>query len=48
MNRLLDDDDLRRELVERGLVRARQFDWPSAAAELEQVYRSVLDEVRPR
>jgi alpha-1,3-rhamnosyl/mannosyltransferase len=48
MNRLLDDDDLGRQMAERGLARARQFDWPSAAEDLELVYRTVLDEVRPR
>jgi alpha-1,3-rhamnosyl/mannosyltransferase len=46
MARLLDDADLRRDLVSLGYQRARRYDWPSAARRLEGVYRSALEEVR--
>jgi alpha-1,3-rhamnosyl/mannosyltransferase len=44
MNRLLEDEELGRQLADKGRARARQFDWPTAAARLEDVYRSVLAE----
>ena len=41
MRRLLADDELRRELCERGLQRAALFSWERVAAETLQVYRQV-------
>jgi glycosyltransferase involved in cell wall biosynthesis len=42
IRRLLDDDQLRRELVRRGRVQAARFSWPEAARQTWQVYRQVL------
>jgi glycosyltransferase involved in cell wall biosynthesis len=39
MERLLGDDELRAELVERGLKRAARFSWQKAALETIEVYR---------
>lgn len=44
MNQLLEDEGLGRRLAELGRARAREFDWPSAATRLEDVYRDVLAE----
>ncbi|MDY7040562.1 MAG: glycosyltransferase, partial [Chloroflexota bacterium] len=35
---VLQDDDLRRRIVQRGLARARQFTWERAARQLLEVY----------
>ena len=40
--RLLSEPELRRELAERGLDRARHFDWGRAAEETVHVYRCAL------
>jgi glycosyltransferase involved in cell wall biosynthesis len=46
--RLIDDDALRAELRERGLTRARRFDWRETARMTLQVYRRVMsDKKRP-
>jgi len=42
--RPLHDDDLRREMVARGLRRARQLTWDRAARNLLSVYREVAAE----
>jgi glycosyltransferase involved in cell wall biosynthesis len=42
--RLIDDDALRADLRERGLRRARRFDWRETARMTLQVYRRVLGE----
>jgi glycosyltransferase involved in cell wall biosynthesis len=42
--RLIDDDALRADLRERGLTRARRFDWRETARMTLQVYRSVLSD----
>ena len=42
LGRLIDDPGLRRELRERGLRRARLFDWRETARMTLQVYRTVL------
>jgi glycosyltransferase involved in cell wall biosynthesis len=42
ISRLIDDPELRRELSQRGLERARQFTWDRTARETIQVYNSVL------
>jgi len=39
--RALHDDDLRREMVARGLRRAREFTWDRAARNLLSVYREL-------
>jgi glycosyltransferase involved in cell wall biosynthesis len=39
--RALHDDDLRREMVAKGLRRAREFTWDRAARNLLSVYREV-------
>jgi glycosyltransferase involved in cell wall biosynthesis len=41
--RLLDDDDLRRELIARGLERAATFTWERSARGLWAVYRNLLE-----
>jgi glycosyltransferase involved in cell wall biosynthesis len=38
MGRVLGDSDLRREMVQRGLARAREFTWERAARQLLKVY----------
>ncbi len=38
---LLRDPECRKKLSEAGLVRARRYDWPRVAAEIENVYRDV-------
>jgi glycosyltransferase involved in cell wall biosynthesis len=47
MRRVLDDPDLRRELSDRGVERARSFGWDRTAQDTLRVYHQVLDE-RPR
>ncbi len=42
--RLIDDDALRATLSERGLRRARRFDWRETARMTLQVYRSVMSD----
>jgi glycosyltransferase involved in cell wall biosynthesis len=42
MMRLLDDDDLRRDLVLRGCERAARFSWERCAAETLAVYQELL------
>lgn len=42
MKRLLNDQDLRTELVSRGLERARLFSWQKAAEKSVEVYQRVL------
>ena len=42
--RLIDDDALRADLRERGLTRARRFDWRDTARMTLQVYRSVVSD----
>jgi glycosyltransferase involved in cell wall biosynthesis len=41
--RLLDDKDLRRQVIDTGLRHARQFTWEAAARATLAVYRSVCD-----
>lgn len=48
MDRMLDDGQLRRRLVQQGYERARRYDWASAAGRLQDVYREVLAEVAAR
>ena len=42
LRQLVDSPGLRRELAERGLVRAAQFSWDRVAAQTEAVYGSVM------
>lgn len=42
MRRLLDDVELRRELTERGLERAKRFDWSAAADLLLEAFRGAI------
>ena len=42
MMRLLNDNDLREELIQRGLERVRAFSWEKMGAETLAVYREVL------
>ncbi len=44
--KIAEDEELRRELSERGLRRASLFTWDQAAAETAKVYREVEREVR--
>ena len=41
ISRLLDDPQLRRELIARGLVRARAFSWPESVKRIRQIYEEV-------
>jgi len=43
MGRLLEDGDLHREMVQRGLARAREFTWERAARQLLAVYERVKE-----
>jgi glycosyltransferase involved in cell wall biosynthesis len=43
MNTLLHNDDLRHDLVTRGLERAKQFSWERTARLTHEVYQKVLD-----
>jgi glycosyltransferase involved in cell wall biosynthesis len=43
LRRVLNDGDLRANLKQRGLRQARKFSWAKTAAELEQVYRSLIE-----
>jgi glycosyltransferase involved in cell wall biosynthesis len=40
---LIQNEDLRRDLIARGHARAALFSWEKAVSETWQVYRSVLD-----
>ncbi|MCK6578022.1 MAG: glycosyltransferase family 4 protein [Anaerolineae bacterium] len=42
LQRVLEDQSLRDQMIARGFSRAAQFSWRSAAAHLRQVYRSLL------
>jgi glycosyltransferase involved in cell wall biosynthesis len=42
LRRVLDDGDLRRDLVAKGLERARQFRWDRAADKTLEVFRRVV------
>ena len=42
---LLDDPQLRRQLIERGFSRAREYSWLRTAEMTENVYRSVVENV---
>ena len=42
MSRLLHDQHLRAELIEKGLSRAASFTWDRTAAQLISIYESVL------
>ena len=44
IHRLLTDDELHRELRQKGLQRASVFSWKRAAAETLAVYRAVRDQ----
>jgi glycosyltransferase involved in cell wall biosynthesis len=44
---LLEECDLRRGMVERGLERARRFTWETSASRMLEVYRQVLSGARP-
>ena len=41
--RLLEDQDLRRQLIDAGLKHSRQFTWEAAAKATLAVYRNVYD-----
>jgi glycosyltransferase involved in cell wall biosynthesis len=43
MERILEDEELRGRLVQRGLERSRQFSWERAARETLQVYRGLVN-----
>ena len=42
LRRLTEDADLRADLTQRGIQRARQFSWEKAVAETWSVYRELL------
>ncbi|MDQ3421452.1 MAG: glycosyltransferase, partial [Acidobacteriota bacterium] len=42
MQRLLDDGELRRDLAERGLERAKRFEWGAAADLLLEAFRGAI------
>jgi glycosyltransferase involved in cell wall biosynthesis len=42
MARVLDDEALRRDLIRRGLERARAFSWTRSVARIREVYGEVL------
>jgi glycosyltransferase involved in cell wall biosynthesis len=46
LRQLLDDEVLRRELVERGLAHAQTLTWSRSARETAQVYRQAADHKR--
>ena len=48
MERLLTDEVLARASSERGVVRARQFNWDMSAARLAEAYRSAIERRRTR
>jgi glycosyltransferase involved in cell wall biosynthesis len=41
MRRILEDTDLRQQLVNRGFEQARQFTWDRAALQLQEIYERV-------
>ncbi len=43
LERLLDDETLRADLIARGLAQARRFTWERSAQHLIQIYRRLLD-----
>jgi glycosyltransferase involved in cell wall biosynthesis len=45
LQRLLTDSQLRADLVQKGLLRAREFDWPLIASRTLEVYRKALGEL---
>jgi len=45
IERVLSDAELRHEMIDKGLKRARQFTWEKTARETLAVYRSVREEV---
>jgi glycosyltransferase involved in cell wall biosynthesis len=40
--RLIEDDQLRDDLIQRGFARARQFTWDASAAQLRGIYQAML------
>jgi glycosyltransferase involved in cell wall biosynthesis len=40
--RLLNDESLRRNLSERGLARAKQFDWNIAASQTMKIFEKMM------
>lgn len=46
IDRVLTDDELRHNLQEKGLIRAKQFDWSKTVMELIKVYQEALNEDR--
>ncbi len=42
MGRVLDDAALRRELVDRGLERAKRFNWDASAGLLLEAFRGAI------
>ncbi|MFU8804982.1 MAG: glycosyltransferase family 4 protein [Bradymonadaceae bacterium] len=44
MTRLLENDELRQELVQRGFLQARKFSWQRCARETFEVYQDALNE----
>jgi glycosyltransferase involved in cell wall biosynthesis len=42
LDRLVDDDDLRRDLIKRGRERARLYDWPRLARRTTSVYQQAV------
>jgi glycosyltransferase involved in cell wall biosynthesis len=48
LERLLTDEALARACSERGMVRARQFNWDMSAARLAEAYRSAIERRRER
>lgn len=43
LRRVLTDETLRRDLVQRGLERARQFSWSASVGSIHRIYMEVLD-----
>jgi glycosyltransferase involved in cell wall biosynthesis len=41
MRRILEDADLRRQLVQRGFQQARRFTWDKAASQLKEIYERI-------
>lgn len=48
MNRLMEEPNLREELKEMGLQRARQFSWRKTALEILEIYKKTVSESRLR
>jgi glycosyltransferase involved in cell wall biosynthesis len=47
LERVLDDDGRRRELVSAGRANLSRFSWTTTAAELTRLYRRLVDEAAP-